>query len=379
MAVFFVSCSLGFEEALAEELRECWFEMIDLDGLPTRTNRPELEMLQGGVEFEAPEHLGFQLNFFSKLANRVLLRVQKFEARYYDQFEKALKNFDIAHYTDAKSIKFKIESHKSRLNNEKNLSEAAANAFKTKNITLDDSAEFTVYARIEKDRVTLSLDTSGEHLHKRGYANFRGEAPLRETLAAFLIRKLKKQIALNAGLTIVDPFAGSGTLLFEALSSRLPSLARPYAFQNFKTLPKLFKSDTWSKNYRWLQKQNLAHCEAYDIDQKSVRNLEKNKAGFLKAFQLENVDLKAEQKDSRELNLSGEGKKWIVTNPPYGIRLNDNQAKDIIQKLADEADGLIVIHPEKWKFNFKNLQLVECNSFSNQGLDLKLSVYSRTT
>ena len=84
MGLFFVSCSLDFELELVTEIKSFWFEMMDLDGLPTREPWPEFEVIQGGVEIECADHLGFQINLFSKIANRVLLRIVKFEARYYE-------------------------------------------------------------------------------------------------------------------------------------------------------------------------------------------------------------------------------------------------------------------------------------------------------
>lgn len=384
MGHFFVSCPLGFESELTREIKEFWFEMIDLDGLPTRAEFPEMEALQGGLEFETADHIGFQINLFSKIANRVLLRIAKFEARYFDQFEKGLSQVDLSKWLDFELLKgrlqVKIEHHKSRLNNEKNLLEATQNVLAKKNIKIDSEAAQTLYIRIDKDRVTLSLDTSGEHLHRRGYAQHRGEAPLRETLAAYLIRKLAKHADMKSLLTIVDPFAGSGTILFEALSQHRPLFDRAYAWLQFKSTAKLFKSPTWTKNFRWLQNRPQLSAYGFDIDAKSVVNFSENKLKFEKMFQLENLKLSSLEQNSAKLDLSAlpvNGPKWIVTNPPYGIRLNDNQALETLTKLEKQVDGLIVIHPESWNFKFQNLKQVEQESFSNQGLKLLLTVFKR--
>lgn len=380
MSRFFVSCPLHFENELAKELRSFWFEMIDLDGLPTRSEFPELEILQGGVELETQDHLGFQINFFSKLANRVLLRIAKFEARYFDQFEKALEKVDLQKYLEKKLLKVKIESHKSRLNNEKNLLEATTKVLAKKQFQIKDDSSQTLFIRIEKDRVTLSLDTSGDHLHRRGYATFRGEAPLRETLAAYLVRKLSEQVSIDKSLTIIDPFAGSGTLLFEANSWNRPNLERDYTWLHFKNAPKLFKSETWKRNYRWFSAQSSPQCLAFDLDEKAIANLEKNKIDYQKTFSQETIDLTAETKDSLKIQLDRaklRSQIWVLTNPPYGIRLADDNAKKILEKLEENIDGMVVIHPLNWKFNFKNLKPVESEDFSNQGLKLKLSIFSK--
>ncbi len=377
MANFFVSCPLGYEEALAKELKTFWFEMIDLDGLPTRTEFPEIEIIEGGLQLSASEHLGFQINFFSKLANRVLLRISKFEARYFDQFEKNFSKIEFEKYLATPDVKIKVESHKSRLNNDKNIIEAATHVFNKKKFFIKNESQNTIYIRFEKDWVTISLDTSGEHLHRRGYAVYRGEAPLRETLAAYLIRKLHR-FAVGDNLNIVDPFVGSGTILFEALSYDVPNFERDYAWLHLKNSPKLFKSDSWKKNYRWFNKENRVQGFGFDIDEKSLVNLEKNKIEFAKIYPQIKFKIETVLQDSHQLDLSTHGLKknvWLVTNPPYGIRLADDNAKYILEKLEDQVDGIIVIHPSHWKFNFKKVKNILTEDFSNQGLNLKLSVY----
>lgn len=384
MGHFFVSCPLGFEAELNREIKDFWFEMIDLDGLPTRAELPEMEALMGGLAFETADHLGFQINLFSKIANRVLLRIAKFEARYFDQFEKGLLQVDLGKWLDVEylqsKLQVKIEHHKSRLNNEKNLLEAAQNVLSKSKIKISAEAVQTLYIRIEKDRVVLSLDTSGEHLHRRGYAQHRGEAPLRETLAAYLVRKLGQHVDMKSALTIVDPFAGSGTILFEAFSQHRPLFDRDYAWLHFKSTAKLFKSPTWTKNFRWLQNRPKLAGYGFDIEAKSVRNFAENKLKFEKMFQLENLTLSSVELDSSRLDLSAlpaNGSKWVVTNPPYGIRLNDSQALETLTKIEKQVDGLIVIHPESWNFRFQNLKQVEQESFSNQGLKLLLTVFKK--
>ena len=378
MALFFVSCPPDFEEELAKELKYFWFEMIDLDGLPTRAAFPELEMIRGGIQLDVPEHLGYQLNFFSKIASRVLLRIARFESRYYDQFEKGFAKVEFEKYFEGQQLQLRCESHKSRLNNDKNIIEAATNALKKKKFVPVAESSNSVYIRIEKDRVTISLDTSGEHLHRRGYAVFRGEAPLRETLAAFLIRQLQKRVPLDDQLTVVDPFAGSGTLLFEAASFRRPNLERSFSWLQFKNAPKLFKSESWKKNYRWFQNENLPRLLAFDSDEKAIANLEHNRLEYQKIFAHSELLLTATVQDSAELKLDRNQltkKVWAVTNPPYGIRMADENAREILERLDGQLDGLIVIHPVAWKFRFKLLKQVLCDDFSNQGLNLKLSVF----
>lgn len=384
MAQFFVSCQLGVEKALAEEIKGFWPTMIDLDGQPTRVQMPEFEEVEGGLQLEVNEYLGYQINLFSKLANRVLLRINKFEARYFDQFEKGISKIEFEKMLDLEllqgKVQLKIEAHKSRLNNEKNLTEAFTNAVKGKNIKVEDKAPQTIFIRITKDRVTVSLDTSGEHLHKRGYAEHRGEAPLRETLAAYLVSKLKQHVNLDKNLQFVDPFAGSGTLIFEALTAAIPNLNRHYSFLSFKSAPKLYKLETWRKNYRGLPQEQLTQFIGSDLDEKVVKSFKHNLELVQSKFGLKNINVKILNQDSQNLEIekTDESEKvWIVTNPPYGVRLSDENTKGIIQKLAKKVDGLILIHPTVWNLKLDHLKLVETEDFYNQGLKLKLSVYKK--
>lgn len=384
MALFFVSCPLGFEDDLVRELKTFWFEMLDLDGQPTRYNFPEVEKVNGGLEIDAPEHLGYQINFFTKIASRVLIRIAKFESRYFDQFEREFKKIDLGKWLDLQNelkLQVKVESHRSRLNHEKNLIEAVQNVLKTQKIKVSSEAgEFILFVRLEKDRVTVSLDTSGEHLHRRGYAKFRGEAPLRENLAGYLISKLSEYADLHTSLNIIDPFVGSGTLLFEAASYFWPLFDRSYAWLKFKNRPKLFQSETWAKNYKWIQRQQSLRLIGLDQDPQAIQSLLKNSEIFKKIFSLENWSIQATLADSlsadlEPLNLTPET--WIITNPPYGHRLSEGAALKILQRFEARYPlrGMIVIHPESWTFNFQKLQCVWKNDFNNQGLKLKLSVF----
>lgn len=385
MGRFFISVQPGHEESLYKEIKSFWSQMIDLDGQPTKQPVPEPLFISGGIQIETADHLGYQINFFTKLAGRVLLRIASFEARYFDQFEKNLGKIDFGQILDLEFLKHqlnvKVESHKSRLNNEKNLLEAVQNVFVKKNLKISAEAPQTLFIRIDKDKVTLSLDTTGEHLHKRGYSVFRGEAPLRETLAGYMIFKLKEFLGPEMSFQVADPFAGSGTLLFEAMSFGRPNLEREYSWLKFKSAPKLFKSPTWKKNYRGYSTEPSVEAAAIDKDEKSVTNILKNAEDFKKLFHFERINLKAEQADSAALDLkkyrTPEKKLWIVTNPPYGMRLADEGAKTILEKLGEDADGLLVIHPEKWKFKFKNVTLKTSEPFNNQGLKLTLSLFAR--
>ena len=389
MSQFFISCSLGTEADLVSELKSFWFEMMDLDGQPTRCVLQEHQILTGGVELEIPEHLGFQINLFSKLAHRVLLRVHKFEARYFDQLEKEFKKFELEKWLEPQKLILKIETHKSRINNQKSIEESLTPLLKAKKFLVTtggaegDAAKEVqaLYIRIDKDRVTLSLDTSGPHLHKRGYGVYRGEAPIREVFAAFIFKQLRKNSLSMQDLSVIDPFAGSGTILFEAQSEMFPLFKRNYAWMHFKNRPKLFKSETWMQNYRWLRPENHVAAYAIDIEPKSITNMEENQKIFNDLFPQVKSQINMICDDSLSVDLGpykALQNAWVITNPPYGHRLHEGSAVQILERFESEIplQGMVLVHPDAWYFNFTRLKLVSKLDFKNQGLNLKLSVYS---
>lgn len=419
MAQFFVGCAIGFEKELEIELKSFWFEMIDLDGLPTRSQLVDVEIFPGGIQFECAEHLGYQINFFSKLAHRVLIRICKFEARYFDQFEKEFKKIDFKKWFNDKNIQLKIDSHKSRINNQKSIADCVSkiligqsvrlqehddeemqnemqnhvqnNIHKNmqnmqNNVELDkqgSSLQQMIYIRADKDRFTISLDTSGKHLHKRGYAQHRGQAPLRETLAALMFKIFKQNLKIKSPFTILDPFVGSGTLLFEAFSENFPIIDNNYAWLKFLNRPKLFQSEAWSKNYKNEQNNDVLKNEyiGIDIDAKSIENLKTNLKLFKNLFNVPEFEVTTICADSGTVDLSGIEKReniYILANPPYGHRLDSGSALDVLHSLEKKVplQGMAVLHPESWKFEFQNLRLVSKIDFKNQGLRLKFSIFS---
>ena len=208
MAIFFVNCPLHFENHLAEEIKSFWFEMMDLDGQPTRQPLPEFEIVPGGIEIKCPDHLGYQINFFSKLALRVLIRIHRFAARFYDQFEKEMKALPLDKWIDDKNVSVKIETAKSRLNHERNLIEAATKALSASGYKLISEAKNKIYIRIVKDKLGLQAG----QLRRIGGKFFRGLAQLvgfrnilgiidGEKLAAAELQRVVQGAGLGLGLS----------------------------------------------------------------------------------------------------------------------------------------------------------------------------------
>lgn len=378
MSDFFVSCPLGFEQQLAQELENSWHQMLDLDGLPTREPFPEMEITKGGLEFSAPLHLGLQINFFTHIGLRVLLRIKKFKARYFDQFEKEIKSLPLDMYLSSeKNIDFEIESAKSRLFHEKNLKESFLKALDKK--WKVGQSDIKLYVRIFNDEVTVSLDTSGEHLHFRGYRKQQGTAPIRENLAALMLQLAGLNKKNN--IAILDPFCGAGTLLFESALMGYANFAREYAFFQFKNCPGLFKSSTWSRNYRWLAPKKF-QLIGIEKDSQTFAKVQANLNTFQKSYF--KVSSELIHADSAEVDLNqfaDLGSMWLVTNPPYGERLDSHDYQKVLQHLEQilNLEVMVILQPMAAKLVLKNFKISQQIPFSNQGLKLNLSIYTRSS
>lgn len=385
-ARFFISCQPHLEKDLLNELESFWHQLIDLDGLPTRS-RPEVVYEDiGGIEIECETHLGFQINLFSKLANRVLWRIHHFEARYFDQFEKELKKTDLKKYFGEQKFNLNIESAKSRLFHESNLEESAHKILKN-SVQKQDESLLSLYVRIFKDHVTLSLDTSGKLLHKRGYRIVQGEAPMRETLAAKMYNFLLKN-ALNgevsyspqdAKTTLLDPFCGSGTLLFEAASFFQPNLVSKFDFERFNNLPGLLKSETWKKNFK-IANPAKNKFMGIELDPKTFQKLETNYQAFKEHFPGVENEFNFIQGNSQSVDISSlnDSSVIVLANPPYGERLKNNDAEAVLTSLEriPNLKAVIVVHPAQWNLKFSQLKIKQSEPFNNQGLDLKLTLFA---
>jgi putative N6-adenine-specific DNA methylase len=379
---FFVSCPIHFEKELIKEIENFWYLLMDLDGLPTRHALPEFEIDKGGLSFQCPIHLGLQINFFSHIANRVLLRHTDFKARYFDQFEKEFKKIDftkIFNLSKNKKISIEIESSKSRLFHEKNLTESLQKILSHQNIVVSKESESRVFIRLFNDIVTVSIDTTGPHLHFRGYRQNQGSAPIRENLAYLTLQIAGLMSAKQH--TILDPFCGSGTMLFESNLLGYPNLNRAFPFFDFPMTPSLFKSPSWKKNFRWL----IPHQNKLIGIEKDLSTYEKallNTNIFTEVYFKPDITLYNENSlifDLTKLGSAQTENLWIVTNPPYGERLDTDQVPTILQRFEsiDSLQGVVVLHPADWRFKFKKLNLSLSIPFTNQGLKLSLSVFKR--
>lgn len=332
MSLFFVATPLDFETCTLQEMREVWPLLLGKDARPHSLPFPEVKILEGGLEFETDLFVGLQLNFFLKTANRILLRMISFRTRDLPKFYQKFKSVPWIEYLNSSHVEWKVAAQKSRLNNEKRLQESAEKAlqeiFSGKN-TPDPCG--TIFIRMDYDLCTISLDTSGEHLHKRGWLPLRGEAPLRETIACYLLKSLIDTTprAELAQVTLLDPMMGSGTLLIEARALWSGQFLRPYGFQKWKKVPKLFLSPSFAMNYELSASVGFKKMLGFDISGTMVGLAKENFAELEKQLRqshkksFSEIPVEFRHEDAIEEASVGEEDHplWMVLNPPYGERL----------------------------------------------------------
>lgn len=296
----------------------------------------ERNRLEGGVAFQAELDAIYHTNLHLRSAHRVLLRLREnFLTQSYPMFFDHAKRVPWELYCGFHdSVKISVTAKASKLNFQQPLLETLHNAMLERlrplglEPTLKQDASIDIMARVYQDRCTLSLNTTGTHLHKRGYRQHVGDAPLRETLAASVLLWLEKQLEPAMKLehfhTILDPFCGSGTLLIEAaqILQRYPAGSqRPFAFE---ALP-FFQASKWQR----LKREALAKTRPLqveligrDCDAKVLQAAAHNSRDFANIFRYE-------QADALEASYP-EGTTLIISNPPYGARLGTRHDVEIM-------------------------------------------------
>ena len=315
----------GFERVLLQEVR----------ALPNVT---EEKTVRGGVEFRGPLGSIYHANLRLATAHRVLWRVADFLAQSYPMLFNKASRLPWEHFLGfAGAVRFSVSARSSRLYHGPKIAETLLSAVQTALLPLglhpqaSDEAALEIHVRLFRDRCTLSLNTSGEHLHRRGYRTHVGDAPLRETLAAALL----KTVTVEQYDLIVDPLCGSGTFLLEAarLLRGVPSgSGRAFAFEGFPA----FQKSLWERLKREAEaKVQPSSATLLGFD-KNARVLEAAQHNAERAGVAEAVSF--EEADARTLPYaalrSEHQNALLITNPPYGKRLDAGGAHKLYTELA---------------------------------------------
>jgi putative N6-adenine-specific DNA methylase len=394
---FYISCAMGFEDVLAEEIKECWPWLIEINGQANQTVLPEMVMDKGGILIKTPLAMGLQLNFFLKTANRILWRVAEFKVKDFPKLFERVQRIPWGNYLAGTQIEWVVAASKSRLNNEKRIEEVCSESFAkiASKIQGSSKAKQDIYVRMHDDLCSISLDTTGEHLHKRGWGAMKGDAPLRETIAAFVLRQMMGNSTPGKlqEVTVVDPMCGSGTFLLEAASLSQPVFSRAFSFLEWKNTPKVFKTPLLKKNYKLLSaKSAFKAFVGYDLSDKVLEAAKENLKTLKQKVDLPELEIQFEKENLFTDEVKNLGSVWCISNPPYGERLHVQgqtsapegfSYQDLINKMAQkfssEKVGVLlpnkaIVKSLKAPAGYKKSTEV---TFSNGGLDVVFLVFSK--
>ena len=347
---FYIVVPIGFEKLAEQEIISVWPYLIGKDGRPHSIQLPEFEISPGGIEFQAPLELGLQLNFFLKSAVRILYRISEWTCRDFPKLFNKVSEFDWTPYLTQAVVSVEASSHESRMNIKKRIEETVQEALVKKYSKLlpvrpEETAQ-KVYVRFFKDICTISVDTSGELLFKRGYKLEVGEAPLRENLASLLLDQLIDETSYSElqSFELIDPMAGAGTFLLEARLKNSLVTNRHFQFEKWKLTPKILKEKSVFKNYQLPQFSLFKKYKAFDIEASMGEKVLLN----WKSAGVDLHEIEVQTKDLWKLSRESEGENlnWVILNPPYGERISVAKPLNIYFKSLIEQ-CLKVFQPQR--------------------------------
>ena len=310
-----VPCHFGLESVLKKEIYDLGYEISEVE--------------DGRVTFIGDAEAICRANIFLRTTERVLLRVGKFKAETFDELFEGIKALPWEEYipengkfwvTKASSIKSKLFSPSDI---QSIVKKAMVERLKQKyhtNWFEESGASYPVRIFLLKDEVMVALDTSGESLHKRGYRTLTSKAPITETLAAALIMLTP----WNKDRILVDPFCGSGTFPIEAAmigANIAPGMNREFTAEAWKhLLPMKGWYDAVTEANDLICNDVEMRIQGYDIDGEVIKvamaNAREAGVDHLIHFQQRPVS------ELRHPKKYG----FVITNPPYGERLEEKEA-----------------------------------------------------
>ena len=314
-------CFFGVEKMLAREIKNLGYEIIKTE--------------DGRVTYKTDEYGIAKSNMYLRCAERVHLKVAEFEARSFDELFEETKRINWAKYipfgaqfpiSKASSIKSKLYSTPDIQSIvKKAVVESLKKSYLETGLLKEDKEKYPIYVFIHKDKVTLTIDTSGTALHKRGYRERANKAPIRETLAAAIM----ELVPWRPGRTLVDPMCGSGTLLIEAAMKGInmaPGMNREFISEKWRTMDKKIWWDVRREAYAQMNEEVDFKIYGYDIDEEALEIARENAeiAGVADYIEFR-------YGDATEFT-SDEEYGFIVTNPPYGERLEDTDTVKMLYK-----------------------------------------------
>ena len=319
-------CHFGLESVLKREIQDLGYEIVQVE--------------DGRVTFAGGMDAVCRGNIFLRTAERILLKVGSFRAETFEELFERTKEIPWEEYIpqDGKFWVTKAASVKSRLFSPSDIQSIMKKAMVERLKTRyriqwfpETGSSYPVRVFLMKDVVTVGLDTTGTSLHKRGYRPVAGKAPIAENLAAALIMLTP----WKRDRILVDPFCGSGTFPIEAAmmaANIAPGMNRSFTAESWTNLiPKKSWYEAVNEAQDMIDDNIEADIQGYDADGEVLRAARRNaeEAGVSHLIHFQ----------QREVKDLSHPKKYgfIITNPPYGERLEEKETLPRIYKEFGDA------------------------------------------
>lgn len=312
------TCAFGLEKLVHDELKDLGFPVVKTE--------------DGRVTFKGDELDMVWANLWLRCADRVQIKMGEFEAKTFVELFDAVNSLEWEKYIGATDVfPVKATSVKSILHSTPAIQSIVKKAVvkklqqhhKLEIFPENSTAIYQIVVKSNKDHFMISIDSSGESLHKRGYRTQANAAPIKETLAAAMI----KLSDWKPEKPLIDPFCGSGTIAIEAAliaNNIAPGLKRAFAFQQWTWLDPKKVEQTFAEAKSMTKPQQKLPIYCFDIDPVTLIVAEQNakRAGF--------PDIHLKRSDFKDLDFSKFENATFITNPPYGERLED---KPIVEEM----------------------------------------------
>jgi len=421
----------GLEQAALNELRFWWPRLAKAISSKIKCDEntekyidfPEYIIDYGVLEFQAPLFQGLMLNHLLKVPTRILMRIASFRCRDFPKLHKQASKINWKSYCKNEVPNWEVAASKSRVAVEKKIEKTCIEAFKkywkeadkpvSENATPTEETQQTIYVRIHDDDCTISVDTSGTALYKRGIRSLTNSAPIRETLASALIYSMSNEKNFvedqKSNLILWDPMTGSGCIPLEATNLLKPILWNQHPFYSWKiSIEKnIRKTKSFLEEIKTSQYCSIALGS--DNSEKAIESAKGNLKN-LKTLQTFKTSETSETSDSWNqvefehkdffkfkslddfsnvrLDDSGNTECHMLINPPYDVRLATEESPgDFYQSVVDHGSSISNVNkigmiipaklkklptaPSKWS-------LAQQIKFKNGGIPVNFLIFTRS-
>lgn len=373
LSSFYLIYPLGLANYGLLELKEKWAIHFP------ESNLEIIQVDEAGILIKVKTFEGFVLNHLLRSPTRILLRVAEFKARDFPKLFQKISKLPWKNLMIGGTPEVEASATNSRLFDSRKIEKAIHDGLNENyrkqpvkkkyldHLELNSKEDLPkIYYRAVDDVITISLDITGEMLHKRGEKIFTGLAPIRENLATLLLRSVTEGLT-ETDYTLIDPMCGSGTFLIEAHDSYKTNYDRSFSYQHTPYWIDHLQKKILLPNFASTENNLFSKYLGFEINDDVRKLAVKNTEG-------KNISIaKGDVFDTQDFVL---GKNIVIINPPYGLRvgeksnINLDYYKKIIESVRKKFDperiGIIV--PEEYHFNPKPSETITRFPFKNGGL-----------